>query len=276
LTLDTSQQKVFMLVGPKRCGKGTIARVLTGLLGKENIAAPTLSGLATNFGLWPLLGKSIALISDARLSARTDQVSVVERLLSISGEDSITVDRKNMQPVTCKLSTRFIILSNELPKLSDASGAIVSRLVLLKMSTSFYGKEDHYLTDKLLAERPGILLWAIQGWQRLKERGRFAQPDSGLEALTDMADLASPVSAFVRDCCEVDQRLSIEIADLYDSWKNWCNAQGRERYVGTIQAFGRDLLAAVPNVQRRSLRAGASRVRVYEGIGRPGQLGEGF
>jgi len=73
LTPDTSQQKIFMLVGPPRSGKGTIARVLTDLIGQKNIAAPTLSGLATNFGLQPLLGKSVAVISDARLSGRTDQ-----------------------------------------------------------------------------------------------------------------------------------------------------------------------------------------------------------
>ena len=48
---DTTQQKMFLLVGPKRSGKGTIGRVLTGLLGRHNVAAPTLAGLATNFGL---------------------------------------------------------------------------------------------------------------------------------------------------------------------------------------------------------------------------------
>jgi putative DNA primase/helicase len=29
LTTDTRQQKIFLVVGPKRSGKGTIARVLT-------------------------------------------------------------------------------------------------------------------------------------------------------------------------------------------------------------------------------------------------------
>ena len=37
LTHDTSQQKMFMVVGPKRSGKGTIARTLRGLLGGANV-----------------------------------------------------------------------------------------------------------------------------------------------------------------------------------------------------------------------------------------------
>src|SRR4029079_19800526 len=119
LTGETRLQKIPLLLGPTRSGKGTIVRVLTAMLGAANVCAPTLSGLATNFGLWSLIGKQLAIISDARLSGRTDQATVVERLLAISGEDSITIDRKNMAPITQRLTTRIWILTNELPRLSD-------------------------------------------------------------------------------------------------------------------------------------------------------------
>jgi putative DNA primase/helicase len=94
LTCDTRQQKIFLLVGPKRSGKGTIAKVLTALLGRENVAAPTLAGMGTNFGLAPLVDRPLAIIADARLSGKADQQVIAERLLSISGEDSLTIDRK--------------------------------------------------------------------------------------------------------------------------------------------------------------------------------------
>jgi phage/plasmid-associated DNA primase len=42
LTADTRYEKIFLLVGPKRSGKGTIGRVLTAMLGKDNVANPTL------------------------------------------------------------------------------------------------------------------------------------------------------------------------------------------------------------------------------------------
>ena len=266
LTADTRQQKMLLLVGPKRSGKGTIARILTALVGRGNVAAPTLGGLATNFGLWPLIARTVAIISDARLSGRADQVAVVERLLTITGEDSITVDRKNMQPLTLRLPTRFVILTNELPKFSDASGAIVSRVVLLRTTKSFYGAEDHDLEAKLLTELPGILLWAIGGWVRLRQRGRFTQPDAGLEALGEMNDLASPIAAFVRDCCIVGAGEAVPVADLFAAWKRWCESQGREKYAGTVQTFGRDLLAAEPGVAQRRPRVDGERLRVYEGI----------
>jgi putative DNA primase/helicase len=116
LTGDTSQQKAFMLVGPKRSGKGTIARVLTALLGQSNVCQPTLASLSSQFGLAPLINKLVAIIADARVGARSDQHQIAERLLSVSGEDGQTVDRKFLQPWSGQLSTRFVLMTNELPR----------------------------------------------------------------------------------------------------------------------------------------------------------------
>jgi putative DNA primase/helicase len=270
LTADTSQQKMFMLVGPKRSGKGTIARVLSALVGKGNVVAPTLSGLTGTFGLQPLLGKSVAIIADARLSRRPDEAVIVERLLSVSGEDTQTVERKHQTSVTCKLPTRFVILSNELPRLNDASGAVVSRIIMLTTMRSFYGSEDPRLLNKLLPELPGIFLWAVGGWARLRDRGRFVQPDSSLEALGELNDLASPVGAFVRDCCEVGPTEVVPVADLFAAWKKWCESQGRDKFTSTVQTFGRDLLAVEPRIRRAQPREGGHKIRVYQGIGLKG------
>ena len=162
LTGDTSQQKMMLMVGPKRSGKGTIARVLTRLIGNGNVSGPTTSSLAGPFGLQPLIGKTLAIVSDARFHGE-NIATVVERLLCISGEDTLTVDRKHTTSVTMKLPTRFMFLTNEFPRLNDASGALAGRFVILRLTQSFYGKEDTGLTDRLLNELPGILNWAIEG-----------------------------------------------------------------------------------------------------------------
>ena len=266
LTPDTTQQKILLLVGPKRSGKGTVARVVRGLVGPENVACPTLSGLGTNFGLWPLIGKTVAMIQDARLGGRTDAAALAERLLSISGEDALTIDRKNLPPVTAKLYARFMLISNELPNLRDSSGALPGRMILLRLTKSWFGKEDTTLTDRLLAELPGILLWAIQGWRRLRTRGYFEQPDTGKDMADALAKIASPVGAFVAECCKVEAALQIEKAVLYGHWKKWCDAQGRE-HAGDAATFGRNLRAAEPTIGESYPRVGDVRVYVYTGIG---------
>jgi putative DNA primase/helicase len=258
---DTGQQKMLLVVGPRRSGKGTIGRVLRRLVGERNVVGPTTSGLAGPFGLQPLLGKSLAVVSDARF-AGDDVAVVVERLLCVSGEDAVTVDRKFLPGVTLRLPTRFVFLTNELPRLADASGALAGRFLVLRMANSFYGREDTGLTDRLMAELPGVLLWAVEGLRRLRARGRFAQPAASADALRDMEDLASPVAAFVRERCAVGPGRRAWVDELYAGWRRWCEEDGRHG-ASTKQTFGRDLVAAVPGLScRRNHGAG----RFYDGI----------
>ena len=262
---DTRQQKMLLLVGPKRSGKGTIARVLKELVGPDNVAGPTLSGLAGPFGLAPLLGKTVANISDARLGGRTDTNIVTERLLSISGEDTLTVERKHLQAVNVKLPTRFMILTNELPQMNDASGALAGRMILLRLTQSWFGNENVHLTDQLLGELPGILLWGIDGYARLRARGRFVQPRLGQELLGHLEDLGSPIGEFIRERCEVGPECKVPKNNLFNAWETWSTSNGRT-HAGDMATFGRNLMAVVPTVRASQQRDGEKRVPTYLGI----------
>ena len=266
LTADTAQQKLFLIVGPKRSGKGTFARVLTALLGAENVASPTLSSLAERFGLEPLVGKLAAVLSDARLSGRTDQRVVAENLLRISGEDAVGIDRKGRSVMTVRLGVRVLMLTNEVPAIADASGAMASRFVVLRMTESFYGREEHGLTARLLAELPGILTWAVEGWHRLNQSGYFITPESSRDAAREIEDMGSPVAAFVRDVCTVDTTAEVDTDQLFAAWRTWCAREGIDR-PGTKAHFGRDLRAAVQSIKVRQPRGVEGRQRVYAGIG---------
>jgi putative DNA primase/helicase len=262
---STAQQKMFLFVGPKRSGKGTIARVLSGLLGVHNTCAPTLSALTMNFGLSPLIGKPLAAISDARLGSRADGMIAVERLLSISGEDAITIDRKYRDAWTGRLPTRFLILTNELPRFTDASGALASRFILLTFTESFYGREDPTLTDALLDDASGIFNWALEGLDRLGTRGYFRQPEAAAEAMRHLEDLSSPVNAFVRDMCDLGPGMQVAKDDAFRAWKRWCAGEGIER-AGTKVMFTRNLRAAVPGLRVSKPREGEARIPSYTGI----------
>jgi putative DNA primase/helicase len=178
LTHETWLQKALLIHGPKRGGKGTIGRVLRHLLGEGNVVGPTLTALGTQFGLQPLLNKSLALISDARLPTRGNS-AVVERFLCITGEDAVTFDRKYLPPFTGRLPVRFMVLTNELPRFEDTSGALASRFVVLRLTRSWLKEEDTQLEGRLLAELPGIFAWAVEGWRQLKECRRLDQPKTG-------------------------------------------------------------------------------------------------
>lgn len=265
LTPRTDFQKIGMLVGPKRSGKGTIGRVSRLLLGDRHVCGPTLANMSEQFGLSVLLNKSVAIISDARLSGRSDTAVIAERLLSISGEDTLSIPRKFLPDWNGKLATRFWLMTNELPRIEDASGALASRFLVLRLTRSFYGCEDHALLGRFVPELPSILNWALEGFDRLYARGRFVQPQSSDELIQEFEDLGSPIGAFLRERCEVGKGFEVPKDRLFQSWKGWCAESGRD-HAGSIQVFGRNLRAAVPWLAESRPHVLGARVRYFEGI----------
>ena len=259
----TDMHAILLLVGPTRAGKGVICRVLSKLVGRACVAGPTLSSLRGEFGLAPLIGRSLAVISDARLNGQ-DQSVVVERLLSISGEDTLTVNIKYRPQWTGKLPSRLMICSNELPRLSDASGAIAGRFLTLQLERSWLGKEDYGLESALDEEMGGILAWALGGLERLERQGRFTRPKSTEAALAQLQDLASPISAFIRDCCVIGAECEVPVNQLWTAWCAWADDSGHSRT--NKQILGRNLKAALPQIKVRRPRDGDMRDRVYTGV----------
>lgn len=266
LTLDTSHQKSLMLVGPKRCGKGTIGRVLKELVGAQNTCSPTFAGLSSHFGLANLINKQLAIISDARLSNRTDTTVLVENILRITGEDSVSVARKYMGDWDGKLSARFVIMTNLVPALSESSGALAGRFIILKIKTSFYGKEDLSLSERLLTELPSILNWSLEGLDRLRARKYLVQPSSATQYLEQLETLSSPIKFFVSENCIVTPHAEIPCASLFDRWRSWCQQQNSD-HIGTIQQFGRNLAGAFPEIEVKQRHIGPKqKARYYIGI----------
>lgn len=262
LSGETSRQKMFALIGPPRSGKGTAARILTKLVGKANTAGPTLAALSERFGLEPLVGKSLAIIADARIATKNAQ-QLIERLLSISGEDMLQIDRKNTLHWNGTLGARIVIVSNEVPALADASQAIVSRFIFLKFNQSFLGREDQALTSKLTAELPGILNWALDGLDDLGD-GPLLQPLSAMEDIEAMEDLASPIGRFVRERCELGGKFSVDKDVLFDAFTNWSKRRNLASVSDAI--FAKMLRAACPRVRAGRPRSGEARRHVFVGI----------
>jgi putative DNA primase/helicase len=259
LTSDTSQQKIFLIIGPPRSGKGTIARILKALVGPSNYAGPTAQSLTEHFGLEPLIDKPLAVINDARIGSHSDTAQLLERFLSISGEDAITIDRKYKSAWTGQLNTRLVIMSNQAPDFSDTSGAYASRLIALRLRDTFLGREDRRLFEKLVQERDQIVHWALAGLIRLRKRGYFVQPASAKELIYDIEDIGSPMKTFIRECCELGDDYSITKSVLYAAWSIYCQETGQDGC--PLWMFGKRLKIAAPKVSDYRPRV--------EGMGRP-------
>ena len=262
LTHDTSQQKIFMLHGVPRSGKSTILRVIQQLIGRGNYCNPDINKMADTFGLEEMVGKQLAIFSDAHLSHRVDSTVILGVLKAISGEDSVSVHRKHKSSLSMKLHTRLLMAMNELPRFADNSGALAARLISFNFTKSFIGKEDEQLSEKLECELSGIINKVL----KVLKNTKLIQPESGKNCVAELKMMSSPLREFI-DERTIDNG-EINVDDLYRVYQTWCHNSGSR--CSDVRSFGRQLLTAgdgkISKVRRR---INEERTYVYLGISIP-------
>lgn len=259
----TDLEKIASFVGPPRSGKGTIITAIEALLGGENVSSPSVPSLVGSFGEQPLIGKSLAVFSDISWQHR-DIVTAVEILKAISGQDTRDVNRKNREVWHGKLGVRFMVVGNDLPRFTDASGALAGRLIHVQFLRSMAGQEDPTLKSRILAELPGILNWALAGLRDLQEVGRFSVPQTSETLAGEVRRQQSPVQGFLDDLCAFSEEANpVPLDELHPVYQQWAKDADVEHRLDR-ERFSRALTSAGLRVERKMING--VRARRVHGI----------
>lgn len=122
----TQWQKIVLLIGDGQNGKGTWIRMLAKLLG-EYYTSLNLSDFddSTAFGLEPALNALLIAVPDLTDTARIDGNA---RIKNISGDDMVSVNRKNQKQLSVRLPGRIWMAGPKMPKAQDNSNGWHRRL----------------------------------------------------------------------------------------------------------------------------------------------------
>lgn len=248
---DMRMEKMMLFYGPSGSGKGTALDVLTALVGRHHTGATKLRSIGEQFGLEPLVGKLVAIMSDVRLPRSADSMQALETLLQVVGGDAVDVPRKHRPNLAhVKLTTRFTLAANELPELPDHSQALLRRMNILHFETSFIGKEDKSLKAELPDEAPGIALWALEGLRRLRETGSFTSPSSSAPLVDTFRRATSPVIEFLDECTVIDEGETVPAQTMFSLWAGWCAARGMRP--GNVTRLMQRVEAGIPEIEYHS------------------------
>ena len=237
------------------------------LVGRENVAGPTLSSLSGDFGLAPLIGKPLAVVSDARLNGRDSQRRRRAAAVDLAARTRLTVDRKYREQWTGKLPRRFMLLSQRAAAARRRFGGDRRPVRRRCCSTaSWLGKEDH-------DARAGAARRAARHPQLGARRPRAARarghvhPAAGRRRGVQSRCWTSPPRCRVRPRPLRSSRPASRSPSTSSTRPGRRGPRTTATPRKTKQTFGRDLRAALPRVQRGSGWPGEDRERVYQGVG---------
>jgi len=245
---DMSYEKLMILQGRPRSGKGTCLEAIQAMLGNANCAVTSFTQLSTQFPYETLIGKLSASIAEAKAMRQRDSDMVLEKLLTIVGADQVSVNRKNIVALPMvRLFCRFTLAMNDLPAFTDHSGAFEARTSLLTYDNSYIGREDRSLKQRIRAEAASgkLINFALRGLQDLYQRTDFTLPKSSAMVMRTFRELVSPISTFAERCLRATPDGAVPLAYLYSMWRWWCDREGINITAKTT--FVRNLLATMPD-----------------------------
>ncbi|MET3210366.1 UNVERIFIED_CONTAM: phage/plasmid-associated DNA primase [Paenibacillus sp. PvR008] len=90
-------------------------------------------------------------------------------LKAIASGDPVRVEEKFKKGYTQELHCKMVFAMNNLPYSKDKSHGLTRKVSIIPFEKTYKkGQKDPYLKDKLLEEGAGILNFALQGLERLR------------------------------------------------------------------------------------------------------------
>ncbi len=262
LTGDATGQVLFFLYGSGANGKSTFLNAVKALLGPDfakQAAYETLTfkrgGRGATNDLARLRGARAVLTSEVEDGAQLDE-SLVKNL---TGGEAITARFLYAEHFEFIPEFKILMAGNHKPVIRGDDNGIWRRLQLVPFTETISEAErDPHLPEKLLAELPGILNWALQGCRDWWQHG--LQPTTRMRAaIADYRSDSDLLGQWVSECCVEESDKHIGAMEAYQSYRSWAMDNGLKQM--TNAAFGRKLKE---RYTRRDTRDG----RVYDGLAR--------
>ena len=134
---------------------------------------------------------------------------------------------------------KLVWSGNSKPTLNRVDEAIRRRLNLVPFVVTIpVAERDTLLTEKLKAEWPGILQWAIEGCAEWQEHG-LAAPAVVAAATAEYLAAQDTIKNWLEECTEEKATAQAQSSTLFAAWKLWCEANGE--FPGSNKAFSQRL-----------------------------------
>lgn len=254
LTGETTEHALFFFFGTGANGKSVFLNTLAAVMGDYATNAPMDTFLESKNDRHPT---DLAGLRGARLVTSIEVEKgrrwAEAKIKSLTGGDKISARFMRQDFFEYTPQFKLLIAGNNKPSIRDVDEAMKRRMHLIPFTVTIPPhRRDPQLAKRLLAEKDGILRWAIDGclaWQRegLKPPARV------VAATEEYLEAEDALGRWLEEACDRLPSANTTTNELFASWKTWTERSGE--YTGTMRKFSEDLAKrGLPRWRSGSLR----------------------
>jgi len=230
LTGHTTEQSFTVFHGIGANGKTVFTETIRKLLGSYSVSA--------DFGTFTVKDKGgdairndIARLDRVRLvvasegpeGARLDE-DLVKR---ITGGEQLTARFLHREYFNFSPKFKLVLVTNHRPAISGTDHGIWRRTVLVPWNVTIPPEQqDRRLVERLEAELPGILNWALGGLEEYLCEGLTHLPGAIATANSEYRRDSDIVGLWMEDCCLRNSAARATNGELHRSYAEWANING--------------------------------------------------
>ena len=273
------------LFGGGANGKSTFVGTMHALLGDYASRAPRgllfrSRGDRHETELTTLFGARFVSCAEVDEGAIFDEALVKD----LTGGDQVTARRMREDHWTFTPTHKLFLAGNHKPRVRGADDGIWRRIRLVPWLVTIPAAErDTSLPERLRAELPGILAWAVRGCQEWQRRG-LGEPLAVLDATASYRDESDPLREFFDLHCVFEPDGRVPRKQIRGAYEEYCSDNGAEPIGARRFADGLRLRGVEDTTVRHAgkvldgwrgvrLATDADRDRIHERVGRRGVEG---
>lgn len=231
----TSEQCLFFLYGNGKNGKSLFTEIIRRILGDYWMKAPAsmlmLKRSDNTNDLARLPGARMVVSSETTAGRPMDEALVKD----LTGNDVIAARLLHKEFFDYKPTFKIWISGNYKPTIKGNDDGIWRRLRIIPFTVRFYSpsdidydsngpQADSHLAQKLEAELPGILAWAVRGFLAWQQQG-LGMPEAVQDATLTYRQEMDVISAFLEERCiqELESTgLKARVNTVFQAYIQWC------------------------------------------------------
>lgn len=232
-------EKILILTGTGSNGKSVFFNIICALIGTDNLLNYSIGTFDKDYNRARLKDKLLNFSSEKGSDLDPDTLKL------LISREPLQARELYKESFNLHIITKFIINTNEYPKITEHSDAFFRRQILIPFKVKILDSEkDIHLADKIItSELSGIFNWALEGLKRLLRQQSFTYSLIIEEAVNEYRKQSDSVALFIEDKNLVTSTNKKTVADLYKDYKNFClddgyKAVGKNKFSSRLTSFG--------------------------------------